>query len=154
LPDERRGFWLVNRRPMTELLCATVRATLFALLADVKYLGARPGMMAALHTWSQTLGFHAPLHCLVTGGGLTDAGQWVAVPKGCLLAGRVVMAALRGTLLAALRQDVAPSQLLLPEGRSRQPLAHRLNKLGRRKWHGQIRERQSLGAGVRTSLAR
>jgi Transposase zinc-binding domain len=29
-PDELRGFWLVNRKPMTDLLCATVRATLLA----------------------------------------------------------------------------------------------------------------------------
>jgi Transposase zinc-binding domain len=30
LPAERRGVWLVNRKPMTERLFATVRATLFA----------------------------------------------------------------------------------------------------------------------------
>jgi hypothetical protein len=29
LPDELRGFWLVNRKPLTAVLFATVRATLF-----------------------------------------------------------------------------------------------------------------------------
>ena len=32
-------------------------------------LGATPGMIAALHTWGQTLVLHPHLHCLVTGGG-------------------------------------------------------------------------------------
>ena len=48
--------------------------------------------------------FHPHLHCLVTGGGLTDAGQWRAVRNGFLLPARVVMAVFRGKLLAALRQ--------------------------------------------------
>lgn len=154
LPDELRGFWLVNRKPMTALLFATVRATLFELLADAKYLGARPGVMAALHTWSQTLVFHPHLHCLVTGGGLTDEGQWVAVQNGFLLPVRVVMAVFRGKLLAALRQGVAQRQLMLPEDRSRQQMEHLLNKLGRMKWNVHIRERYAHGAGVLTYLAR
>ena len=32
---------------------------------------AQPGILAALHTWSQTLVLHPHVHCLVTGGGLT-----------------------------------------------------------------------------------
>ena len=40
-----------------------------ALLGDPKYLGAQPGIIAALHTWSQTLVLHLHVHCLVTGVG-------------------------------------------------------------------------------------
>jgi hypothetical protein len=54
---------------MTNLLFATVWETLGELLGDPKYLGAQPGLIAALHTWSQTLVLHPHLHCLVTGGG-------------------------------------------------------------------------------------
>jgi hypothetical protein len=61
---------------MTPLLFATVRETLGELLRDGKYLGAQAGIIAALHTWSQTLMLHPHLHCLVTGGGLTDGGHW------------------------------------------------------------------------------
>jgi hypothetical protein len=43
LPDELRGCWLANRKPMAELLFATGRATLFELLGDGKYLGGGPG---------------------------------------------------------------------------------------------------------------
>ena len=154
LPDELRGLWLANITVMTQLLFATVRETLCELLGDEKYLGAQPGIIAALHTWSQTLVFHPHLHCLVTGGGLTDEGQWRAVRNGFLLPARVVMAVFRGKLLAALRRGVAQGELTLPEGRSGQQLENLLNKLGRQKWNVHIRERYAHGAGVLTYVAR
>jgi Putative transposase/Transposase zinc-binding domain len=154
LPDELRGLWLGNVRVMTNLLFATVHETLDELLGDARYLGACPGIMAALHTWSQTLVLHPHLHCLVTGGGLTDAGQWRPVRNGFLLPVRVVMAVFRGKLLAALRQGLAQGQLRLPEGRSHQQMANLLNKLGRTKWNVHIRERYPHGTGVLTYLAR
>ena len=58
-------------------------------------------MLAALHTWGQTLVLHPHLHCLVTGGGW-DGAQWRAVRTGYLLPARVVMPLFRGKLLAAL----------------------------------------------------
>jgi Putative transposase len=67
------------------------------------------------HTWSQTLVLHPHLHCLVTGGGLTPAGQWVAVRHGFLLPARVVMAVFRGKMVAAIRQTLARDALALPE---------------------------------------
>jgi hypothetical protein len=154
MPDELRGLWLANSRPMTQLLFATVRETLGELLGDAKYLGGQAGIIAALHTWSQTLVFHPHVHCLVTGGGLTDEGQWRAVRHGFLLPVRVVMAVFRGKLLAALREGLAHGQLTLPEGRSCQQMANLLNKLGRTKWNVHIRERYPHGAGVLTYLAR
>jgi hypothetical protein len=45
---------------------------------------------------------HPHLHCLVTGGGRTAAGTWVAVRNGFLLPMRVVMAVFRGKLVAAV----------------------------------------------------
>jgi hypothetical protein len=60
---------------MTTLLFQAVRDTLCTLLAAPKYLGTQPGILAALHTWSQILVLHPHLHCLVTGGGRTPDGQ-------------------------------------------------------------------------------
>ena len=77
---------------------------------------------------------HPHLHCVVTGGGLTDAGHWRPVRNGLLLPVRVVMAVFRGKLLAALRQGLAHDQLTWPEGRSRQQMANLLNQLGRTTW--------------------
>jgi hypothetical protein len=145
---------LANVAMMTRLLFASVHNTLCELLGDGKYLGAQAGIIATLHTWPQTLLLHPHLHCLVTGGGLNEAGQGVAVGNGFLLPMRVVMALFRGKLLAALRQGVAQGTLQPPEGRGRQQVVNLRNKLGRTKWNVHIRERYPHGQGVLVYLAR
>ena len=157
LPHELNPLWLANVPVMTTLLFQAVRDTLGTLLADPKYLGAQPGILAALHTWSQTLVLHPHLHCLVTGGGLTPAGQWVAVRHGFLLPARVVMAVFRGKMVAAIRQTLARGALALPEPMRPQQLLNLLNRLGhptKTKWNVRIMERYRHGAGVVTYLAR
>src|ERR671931_261538 len=130
LPHDLNPLWLANVPVMTPLLLQAVRDTLGTLLADPKYLGAQPGILAALHTWSQTLVLHPHLHCLVTGGGLTDAGQWRPVRNGFLLPVRVVMALFRGKLMAAIRQAWARGVLALPAAMRPQQLVNLLNRLG------------------------
>jgi hypothetical protein len=157
LPHDLNPLWLANVPGMSTLLFQAVRATLVELLADPKYLGAQPGILAALHTWSQTLVLHPHVHCLVTGGGLTADGQWKAVRHGFLLPVRVVMAVFRGKLLAAIRQALARADLVLPEGMRPQPFLNLLTRLGHPRkttWNVHIRERYRHGAGVVTSLAR
>jgi hypothetical protein len=142
---------------MTSLLFQAVRDTLGTLLADPKYLGAQPGIIAALHTWSQTLLLYPHLHCLITGGGLTPAGQWRAVRHGFLLPARVVMAVFRGKMVDAIRQTFARGALALPEAMRPQQLCNLLNRLGHprhTKWNVRIMERYRHGAGVVTYLAR
>jgi len=157
LPHDLNPLWLTNVPVMTTLLFQAVRDTLGTLLADPKYLGAHPGIIAALHTWSQTLVLHPHLHCLVTGGGLTAAGQWVPVRNGFLLPARVVMAVFRGKMLDAMRQAYARGALTLPEPLRPQQWLNLLNRLGHAKktpWNVRIMERYRHGAGVVTYLAR
>ena len=157
LPHDLNPLWLANVPMMTTLLFQAVRDTLCTLLADPKYLGAQPGIIAALHTWSQTLMLHPHLHCLVTGGGLTPDGSWKAVRNGFLLPVRVVMAVFRGKLLAAIRQALAHEALALPEAIRPQQMLNLLTRLGhprKTKWNVHIRERYRHGAGVVTYLAR
>jgi len=157
LPHELNPLWLANVPVMTTLLFQAVRDTLSTLLADPKYLGAQPGILAALHTWSQTLVLHPHVHCLVTGGGLTADGSWKAVRNGFLLPARVVMAVLRGKMLDALRRAFARDALVLPEAMRPQQFFNLLNRLGhptQTRWNVHIMERYAHGAGVVTYLAR
>jgi hypothetical protein len=157
LPHDLNPLWLANVQMMTTLLFQAVRDTLCTLLADPKYLGAQPGILTALHTWSQTLVLHPHLHCLVTGGGLTPDGHWKAVRNGFLLPARVVMAVFRGKMLGALRQAFARDALVLPEAMRPQQflnLLHRLGHAQKTPWNVHIRERYRHGAGVVTYLAR
>jgi hypothetical protein len=157
LPHALKPLWLANVPVMTTLLLQAVRETLSTLLAAPKYLGAQPGILAALHTWSQTLVLHPHVPCLVTGGGLTADGSWKAVRQGCLLPARVVMAVFRGTMLDALRRAFARDAWVLPEAMRPQQFLNLLHRLGhptKTRWHGHIRERYAHGAGVVTYLAR
>jgi hypothetical protein len=157
LPHDLNPLWLANVSVLTTLLFQVVRDTLSTLLADPKYLGAQPGILAALHTWSQTLVLHPHVHCLVTGGGLTADGSWKAVRNGFLLPARVVMAVFRGKMLDALRRAFARDALVLPEAIRPQLFLNLLNRLGhptKTRWNVHLRERYAHGAGVVTSLAR
>ena len=44
--------------------------------ANPKFLGAKTGMIAILHTWGQNLSLHPHLHCIVPGGGITAGEKW------------------------------------------------------------------------------
>jgi hypothetical protein len=157
LPHDLNPLWLAHVPVMSALLLHAARETLITWLADAKYLGAQPGIIAALHTWSQTLVLHPPVHCVVTGGGRTASGVWQAVRNGFLLPARVVMAVLRGKMLAALRQAWARGDVALPESMQPQQWLNLLNRLGhptKTRWNVWIMERDRHGAGVVTYLAR
>lgn len=50
--------------------------TIRTLSGDKKYMGAKTGMVAILHTWGQKLWLHPHLHCVVPGGGITGEKKW------------------------------------------------------------------------------
>ena len=71
---------LQNKRVVYNLLFSAAAKTLLTIARDPKHLGAEPGFLAVLHTWSQTLRHHPHLHCVVPGGGLSlDGTHWVVV---------------------------------------------------------------------------
>jgi hypothetical protein len=153
LPSELNSLWLANVSVFAHLLFRAAWETVRELLADPRYLGATPGMIAALHTWGQTLVLHPHLHCLVTGGGLAG-DTWTAVRNGYLLPARVVMPVFRGKLLDAVGKALDAGQLTHPPGMAPHQLRMLLNRVGRKKWHVQIMERYAHGRGVVTYLAR
>jgi predicted Zn-ribbon and HTH transcriptional regulator len=55
--------------------------TIRQFAADPKYLSAKTGMTAILHTWGQQLSLHPHLHCIVPAGGITSNGKWKFVQQ-------------------------------------------------------------------------
>jgi hypothetical protein len=97
---------LARRQPrlVYEALFRAASATLLTFAGDPRHLGARPGVTAVLHTWTQRLDLHVHLHCIVTAGGLDPTGRrWVKSPRGFLFAVRALSRVFRGKYLAALR---------------------------------------------------
>jgi hypothetical protein len=91
-----------NRRRFFDILFAAGSQTLLALGRDEKRLGGLVGLTAVLHTWTRDLRFHPHLHCIVTGGGLTDDGRWRATKRDYLFPVSVLSALFRGKVVAAL----------------------------------------------------
>lgn len=78
VPHDLNKLILANRRELLGNLFTAVQRTLFAFAADPQWkLEGRPGILAILHTWSQTLIDHFHIHCLVPAGVLSfDNRKW------------------------------------------------------------------------------
>lgn len=68
-------FWR-NQRETYGLLFRCAWATVAAFAADPRWLGARTGAVAVLHTWGRQLQYHPHVHMVVPSGGLTAHGTW------------------------------------------------------------------------------
>jgi len=99
VPDNLNIVFMQNQTKMYNMLFAAVSETVMELCADKKYLGAKPGITAILHTWGQNLNYHPHLHCIITGGGLTAANQWVNSREKFFIPIRVLSKKFRGKFL-------------------------------------------------------
>ncbi|WP_236621192.1 IS91 family transposase, partial [Rhodopirellula sallentina] len=84
IPHSLNSLWRYNKRVFADVLFQAASQSLMQLLDSQAYMGARPGILAALHTWNQKLDVHVHLHVLVSAGGLTHDGQWAAAKRKCL----------------------------------------------------------------------
>jgi Putative transposase/Transposase zinc-binding domain len=122
LPAELGEIALAFPAVVYDLLLRSAAATLRAVAAGPKHLGAAIGMLLVLHTWGQNLHLHPHVHAVVTGGGLScDATgtidpvpRWRACRPGFFLPVRVLSRLFRGKFLAGLRAAIAAGTLGAP----------------------------------------
>ncbi len=76
LPEQLNAVALHHPKALYSILFKSAWQTLGQFGDNPDHLGARMGMIAVLHTWGQNLSLHPHLHCIVPGGGLTNAGHW------------------------------------------------------------------------------
>jgi len=114
LPAPLRPWAQAHPRWLYDLLFRCASQTLLEVAANPKHLGARIGVLAVLHTWSQKLTLHPHLHCLVPAGGLSIHGPcWVWSRKRFFLPVRVLARLFRGKLLASLKSAYQAGELKL-----------------------------------------
>jgi hypothetical protein len=154
LPGAFRVLWLYNRREMADLLFRCVHETLTKLLADPQWLGARPGMILTLQTWSTTLSLHPHIHCLITGGGLTRDGTWKPLPRNILLPSPMVRKMFRGKFLDGLDKLYLAGKLRLPPDWTRARFEVLKHREKRKKWNVRIEPPYEHGDGLALYLAR
>lgn len=119
VPEQLKSLALRNRERFYDLLLTAAARTLLELGQDPKRLGGVLGVTAILHTWTRSLLFHPHVHCIVTGGGLSDDGlRWVSADKGrgrYLFPIEVMGPLFRGKLLAALTDAIEHGEIQLDD---------------------------------------
>ncbi|WP_300667636.1 transposase [Desulfoluna sp.] len=144
----------MNFKLLAAILFTCSRDTIFMLCLNPKRLGAKPGIISSFHFWMKTLEPHPHTHCLVSGGGVNDAGEWTPVKGLYLFPFEAARALFRGKMNDALKKAFEKGQLILPLHMTSQQFINLLNKLGRKKWNVKICKKYRHGNGVVTYLAR
>lgn len=104
VPFELNDLIFQNQKLLYNLMFSCASDTLLTLCRDKEYLGATPGIILVLHTWGQQLNFHPHLHCCLSGGGLTESGQFTeACHKGFLLPVGAIGTMFRGKFMEKLK---------------------------------------------------
>ncbi|HEX7213661.1 MAG TPA: IS91 family transposase [Methylomirabilota bacterium] len=75
LPAELRPLARSHQGTVYDLLLREAAAALQLLADDPKWVGAKLGILAVLHTWARDLSYHPHVHLLATAGGLADQGE-------------------------------------------------------------------------------
>lgn len=114
LPASLHALVMANKALLYAALFEASAGALQHLARDDRRLGAELGITAVLHTWGQKLLFHPHVHCVVTGGGLSKDGRWVAARQKHLLPVRPLSRLFRGKFLAALQELRRAGDLYLP----------------------------------------
>jgi hypothetical protein len=103
---------LQNKKVLYDLLFRASAETLLEVARDPRHLGAEIGFFSVLHTWSQKLGLHPHVHCVIPAGGLSlDHTHWIASRERFFLPIHVLRRVFRGKFVAGLRQAFQLGQL-------------------------------------------
>jgi hypothetical protein len=80
-------------------------AAIIELARDPRYVGATVAVLTVLHTWTQQLSLHPHVHCLVSGGGISDDGStWHPARRNFLVPIKALARLVRGKFRAMLQR--------------------------------------------------
>ena len=114
VPEQLRDTLRANQRDGYALLMKAAAEAIVELARDRRHVGATVGVLAVLHTWTQQLLYHPHVHCLVTGGGVSDDGaDWRPARRAFLVPVRALAKLVRGKLRAGLQKS--RPDLVLPD---------------------------------------
>ena len=114
VPEQLRDTLRANQRDGYALLMKAAAEAIVELARDRRHVGATVCVLAVLHTWTQQLLYHPHVHCLVTGGGVSDDGaDWRPARRAFLVPVRALAKLVRGKLRAGLQKS--RPDLVLPD---------------------------------------
>lgn len=133
LPHELNSLVLGNRKQLFKLLFDASAQTLLGFAKDPRYLSALPGIISVLHTWGQQLSFHPHLHCIVSGGGISN-NRWKEASKskyGFLFPVKAMHSVYRAKFLQSLQQMIIGGEVVIADGTDAKEL---IDLLYRKDW--------------------
>ncbi len=134
LPHELNSIIMGHRSLLFKLLFDASAQTLLQFAKDEKYLGASPGIISVLHTWGQQLSFHPHVHCIVSGGGITNNNLWKQATKNdwrFLFPVKAMSIVYKTKFLQALKKMIDNGEVILPQKTNAKQL---FNLLYQKKW--------------------
>jgi len=142
LPHDLNPVILCNMKPLLDLLFSAVNQTIRQFSADPQWrLQGRPGFIAVLHTWNQTILDHFHMHCLVPGGVLSeDRTTWTPSKKNYLFRTQSLVKAFKGIYIKRLRQLYEDGNLIFPGNTTKfstpSGFNHLIKIIRKKKWSG------------------
>jgi len=76
LPDSLNELCLQQPDLLYNMLFSCAWQVISGFGENHKFLGAKAGMIAILHTWGSNMSLHPHLHCIVPAGGINGSGKW------------------------------------------------------------------------------
>ena len=116
LPHTLNPLILCNKKVMLGFLFKAATETLILFGHNPENgLGGKLGIVAILHTWTQTLMDHFHLHCLVPGGALSEDGaEWFDCNDQFLFPVKALSKVFRGKFISYLEDAFEKNQLKFP----------------------------------------
>lgn len=120
VPAELREVLRAHQRDGYGVLMQASAASIIELARDPRYVGGTVAVLAVLHTWTQQLSLHPHVHCLVSGGGISeDASNWHPARRKFLLPIKALAKLVRGKFRALLQRKCP--DLAIPDAVWRKP---------------------------------
>ena len=79
IPHELNVLVAENPKKLLSILFRCSAQAVMELCEDPKHLGAKPGIISVLHTWTQDLQCHYHVHMICSAGGITPDGNYISL---------------------------------------------------------------------------
>lgn len=117
IPPCLHPVFYANQKQAYGFLFKAAGEALGRCAANIRFLGARYGAVAVLHTWGQTLTYHPHLHMIVPAGGLSeDAREWIPAHPKFFVDVKILSNVFRGMLWRLIESAIQAQQMRIPDG--------------------------------------
>jgi hypothetical protein len=111
IPAELHPLVRSHQKVLYGVLMKAAAHSLMKLAADPRYVGGRLAILAMLHTWTRTMGYHPHAHLLVAGGGLSDDGYWIKARRDYLVPVKALSRIFRAVFLKMARKALPQAEI-------------------------------------------